>query len=120
MKSKAQIKGHPLHPMLIAFPIAFLSGALIFDVLYLLIKEEALVQTAFYMELAGIIGGMAAAVPGAVDLLYVVPPNSSARNRGVKHALANITAITIFLIAWLWRRQETADFTWIILLEGAG
>lgn len=31
MKSKAQVKGHPIHPMLATFPIAFLYGALGFD-----------------------------------------------------------------------------------------
>jgi nitrite reductase/ring-hydroxylating ferredoxin subunit len=28
MRSKAHIKGHPLHPILIAFPVAFLVAAL--------------------------------------------------------------------------------------------
>jgi nitrite reductase/ring-hydroxylating ferredoxin subunit len=31
VKSQAQIKGHPIHPMLVGFPIAFLYGALGFD-----------------------------------------------------------------------------------------
>jgi uncharacterized membrane protein len=32
MRSKASIRGHPIHPALIVFPFAFLSGALVFDI----------------------------------------------------------------------------------------
>lgn len=33
MRSKASIKSHPLHPILVVFPIAFFIGTSIFDVL---------------------------------------------------------------------------------------
>lgn len=120
MKSKAQINGHPLHPMLVAFPIAFLTGTLIFDIIYSLMNEPPLRSAAYYMELAGIIGGLAAAGPGMVDLFGVVPPKSSARVRGIRHMLSNVTAIALFLVAWLLRRQETTAFHWVLLLEAAG
>jgi uncharacterized membrane protein len=32
--STASIGGHPIHPMLIPFPIAFLSGAVVTDIVY--------------------------------------------------------------------------------------
>ena len=41
MKSRANIKGHPIHPILIAFPIAFFIGTLIFDILGKLCNSPA-------------------------------------------------------------------------------
>ena len=40
MKSGASIKSHPLHPMLIPFPLAFLSGAFAFDVAGMLFERN--------------------------------------------------------------------------------
>lgn len=63
MKSKARIKGHSIHPILIAFPVAFFTGTLIFDILALVLDESSFWQTGYYMEIAGVISGLIAAVP---------------------------------------------------------
>jgi uncharacterized membrane protein len=54
MRSKANIKSHPLHPILVAFPIAFFIGAFVFDVLSVLLDKEVLWQTGNYMFISGI------------------------------------------------------------------
>ena len=48
MRSKAHIKSHPLHPILVAFPIAFFIGALLFDVLFLILGKETFWLTGNY------------------------------------------------------------------------
>ena len=58
MRSKAQIKSHPLHPILIAFPIAFFIGAFVFDGLFVFSGNAAFKQTAYYLDIAGITGNM--------------------------------------------------------------
>ena len=77
MKSKAHIKGHPLHPILIVFPVAFFIGAFITDVLAALSGSTVYWQFGKYLELGGIIGALAAAIPGIIDFLYTVPTLSS-------------------------------------------
>ena len=70
MASHASIGGHPIHPMIIPFPIALWFFSLIADLIYLwggnpLWRD----YIAFYTLLGGIIGGAAAAVPGLIDWL---------------------------------------------------
>ncbi|HEY0895157.1 MAG TPA: DUF2231 domain-containing protein [Sphingobacteriaceae bacterium] len=121
MKSKATIGSHPLHPILIAFPVAFLTGALIFDVLFLIRDHQSLGRTAEYLLLAGVISTVVAAVPGFIDYLYTVPPESSAKKRATRHALLNVAHLVLFTAAYLFR--TTADdpsLPIIIALEAAG
>lgn len=103
MRSAANVRGHPLHPALIPFPFAFLFGATIFDVAGLFIWSPSLWTTAAYMLAAGIATGLLAAVPGLIDYLNTVPPDSSAKARATKHMLVNVSAIALFAAA-LWMR----------------
>jgi uncharacterized membrane protein len=69
------------------------------------------------MEIAGVISGLIAAVPGTIDYFFTVPPKSSARKRAATHGILNVSLVIIFLIAWLIRRHEDASVTVIIGLE---
>jgi nitrite reductase/ring-hydroxylating ferredoxin subunit/uncharacterized membrane protein len=120
MKSKASFKSHPIHPMLVAFPIAFFIGAFLFDVLSLILNKPHFLQTGYYLGIAGIIGALVAAVPGMIDYFYTVPPHSSAKKRATKHALINITNILLFTAAVFYRRSEAVNHTIVIALEGMG
>lgn len=120
MKSKANIKGHPIHPILIAFPLAFFIGALIFDILSLLLDNASLWQTGYYLAIAGIIGGLAAAIPGIIDYFYTVPPNSSGKKRATKHGLLNITIVVLFVIDVFYRQSDMANTTVVLIIEIVG
>ena len=120
MKSKAHFKGHPLHPILVSFPIAFFIGTLILDVLGLVYSRDDFYTTAMYLEIAGIGFALFAAVPGIIDYLFVIPPNSSAKKRGATHGLINITMVIIFSVALMLRKKEEVSFMIIIGLEIAG
>ena len=89
MRSKAHFKSHPLHPILVAFPIAFFIGAFVFDLLSVLFGREVFWQTGNYMAIAGIAGALLAAIPGIIDYFYSVPPKSSAKKRATQGNLAN-------------------------------
>jgi nitrite reductase/ring-hydroxylating ferredoxin subunit/uncharacterized membrane protein len=99
MKSKAVLFGHPLHPMLIPFPFAFLTGAALFDVAGMLRGNPAWWTTGGHLALAGIVAALVAAIPGLIDYVYTVPPRSSGKARATKHLLANLTAVALFVIA---------------------
>ena len=120
MKSKASIKSHPIHPILIAFPIAFFTGTLFFDILGLITREQGYWQTAYFLEIAGVVFALLAAVPGFIDYLFTVPPKSSAKKRAALHGLTNVTMVALFFIAWLYREKDIAPAYWIIALEVAG
>ena len=67
MESKVKVLGHALHQMLVVFPLGLLTAAAIFDVIYLISRVPVWTQSAYYMIGAGVIGGLAAAVPGWLD-----------------------------------------------------
>ena len=107
MASHASIGGHPIHPMIIPFPIALWVFSLIADLIYLwggnpLWRD----YIAFYTLLGGIIGGAAAAVPGVIDWL-------SLKDREVVkianwHARLNVIALLIFAASFYLRTMSGA------------
>lgn len=120
MKSRAHIKSHPLHPILVGFPIAFFTGTLVFDLIAVFAKRESVHETAFYMLLAGVCTALLAAVPGFIDYLYTVPPRSSAKKRATTHALVNLCMVALFGIALFYRSREGASAVVLISLETIG
>jgi uncharacterized membrane protein/nitrite reductase/ring-hydroxylating ferredoxin subunit len=115
MKSKASFKSHPLHPILVAFPIAFLVGTLLCDIVWFLTDDDIYFTLAGYLEGAGIVTALIAAVPGAVDYFMAVPPGSSANKRATSHALINILNVVIFSVAFVLRHN---DYTSALILIG--
>jgi nitrite reductase/ring-hydroxylating ferredoxin subunit/uncharacterized membrane protein len=120
MKSKANIKGHSLHQILIAFPVAFFTGTLIFDALGAINHNPGFWQTGSYLEIAGIIAGLIAAVPGLIDYLYTVPPDSSAKKRGTQHAIINVLMLAFFTWAYVFRKNHDEFSITVINLEIVG
>ena len=120
MKSRANINGHPIHPMIIPFPVAFFTGTLIFDILAVANNDNWYKNVADGLIIAGIIGAVVAAIPGLVDYFGTVPPNSSAKKRATKHGLTNIAMLIIFCAAAVYRRDPDTAPGVIIALESAG
>jgi nitrite reductase/ring-hydroxylating ferredoxin subunit/uncharacterized membrane protein len=120
MKSRAQFRGHPIHPILVSFPIAFYTGTLLFDILAKTYSPEFLF-TAFNLEIAALISAGIAAIPGLIDYLYTVPPRSTAKIRGTKHALVNVIVIMFYVAALIYRTDnEVPNIMILIALEGTG
>lgn len=103
MRSTAQIKSHPVHPILVAFPIGLWVGSFIFDLAGTAIDSNPLRYASFYCLIGGCVGAALAAVAGVLDLFGSIPPNSSARTRGYIHGGLN-TAILLLFIFLAWRR----------------
>ena len=120
MKSRVHLKSHPLHPILVSFPIAFFTGTLLFDVAGLLLKRNDFHTTAIYLEIAGVGFALLAAVPGIIDYFFIVPPKSSAKNRALKHGFINIIMVIIFGLAFLLRKNGVVSLFTVIALETIG
>jgi nitrite reductase/ring-hydroxylating ferredoxin subunit/uncharacterized membrane protein len=118
MRSRAHFKGHPLHPALVALPIAFLYAAPIADLLGRLLTRPTLHATGAYLSIAAVATGLLAAVPGLIDYLHAVPPDSSAKKRATSHMAVNVAALLLVVIGFLFRDWSTLTATWpVILLE---
>jgi nitrite reductase/ring-hydroxylating ferredoxin subunit/uncharacterized membrane protein len=106
MRSKAVLLGHPVHPMLIPFPFAFLTGAVFFDAAGWIGGVASWWTTGGRLLLAGIVTALIAAAPGLIDYVYTVPPASTGKTRATRHMIANLSATGLFAIAWLLRGSE--------------
>jgi uncharacterized membrane protein len=81
MEAKAKSMGHPIHPMLIVFPLGLLPVAAIFDIVYLYTHNGRWADISYWIIAAGIIGGLIAAVFGLIDWL-AIPARTRAKYIG--------------------------------------
>jgi uncharacterized membrane protein len=110
MESRVKVLGHPLHQMLIVFPLGLLVTAVVFDAIYAFgghNPQWALV--AYWMIVAGLIGGLAAAGPGWIDW-WAIPRGTRAKSIGLMHGLGNaFGVIGLFAISGWLRRDDPDD-----------
>jgi uncharacterized membrane protein len=99
MDSKAKMLGHPVHPMLVVFPLGLFATSLVFDLVRLGGGGEGFSVAAFYMVAAGIVGGLAAAVFGLVDFL-AIPRRTRAKAIGAAHGLLNVVIVGLYVASW--------------------
>jgi len=104
MESKTKFLGHPVHPMLIVFPLGLLATAVIFDILYLLTGNELFPIVSYWNITAGILGGLAAALFGFIDWL-AIPGGTRAKSVGAWHGVGNVTVVVLFFLSWLLRQN---------------
>ena len=120
MDSKVKLAGHPVHPMLIVFPLGLLATAVVFDIIYLVSDNSEWTLVAYYMIGAGIIGGLVAAVAGWLDW-FNIPSGTRARRIGLWHGVGNVIVVGLFIVSWVLRRDTpTAPPTEAIVAGLAG
>ena len=100
----AKFLGHPIHPMLVVFPLGLLVTSLIFDFIRLGTGNGTWGLVAEYMIGAGIIGGLVAAVFGLIDWLSI-PAGTRAKTIGAWHGIGNVIVVLLFAISWAMRRD---------------
>jgi nitrite reductase/ring-hydroxylating ferredoxin subunit/uncharacterized membrane protein len=83
--------------MLVAFPVGLWVTSFIFDLLGAASHEQQYFATGWYLMVAGCVGAVLAALPGGIDLLFVIPPRSSAKKRGYIHGALNVVALALFI-----------------------
>ena len=108
MESRAKLLGHPIHPMLIVFPLGLLATAAAFDIVGLSTGESSWFGISFWMIAAGIIGGLLAAVFGRIDW-WAIPSGTRAKAIGLWHGLGNVVVVLLFIVSWFLRRPDPAN-----------
>ena len=121
MRSKASIQSHPIHPMLVGFPIALWVAGFLFDLLGTRSSNAGLWAAGFYSVIGGCVGAVLSAAAGVIDFLYTVPPESSAKNRGLLHGGLNSLVLLLFIyVAYRLGSPSAAPDGATLLLMGAG
>jgi uncharacterized membrane protein len=103
MESRVKLLGHPVHPMLIVFPLGLLATAVAFDIVGLAGGDVEWFRISFWMIAAGVIGGLLSAVFGLVDRM-AIPTGTRAKRIGLWHGGGNVVVTVLFIISWFLRR----------------
>ncbi len=107
MESRVKLFGHPLHQMLIVFPLGLLGTSVVFDVIHLVSGRADAASVAFALIAAGIIGGLIAAPWGTLDWL-AIPPKTRAKSIGALHGAGNVVVLLLFAASW-WLRRDSIE-----------
>lgn len=123
MYSKIKIFHHPVHPILVGYPIAFYTAALAGFIIYPLCGNFFWFKLGWWSNAAGVAMALLAAVPGFIDWLFI-PSEKKAKSVGMQHMLYNVTALMIFGVnlglQYKKLKEETPNATSAILLCSAG
>jgi uncharacterized membrane protein len=105
MESRAKVFGHPVHQILIVFPLGLLSATTVFDGLRLATGNKRWSEISHRVLGAGLIGAMAAAPFGVIDWI-AIPEGTRAKRIGLIHGLGNLAVSGLFGASWLLRRRN--------------
>ena len=105
-RSTASIAGHPIHPMLIPFPITFLVSALLTDIAYVWSQEAMWAYASWWLIAAGIVSALLAALFGFIDFF------GERRIRRLKtawyHMVGNLLAVVLSIVNFLVHNRDGA------------
>ncbi len=99
MYSKIKILGHPLHAMIVPFPVAFYTATMVCYICYSFNNDPFMFRVAVMANCAGISTAALAAIPGFIDWLFI-PKEKRAKRVGLLHMLCSIAALTLFGITF--------------------
>jgi len=105
-RSTAQFMGHPLHPAIVSYPIAFFTGAFVSDLAFLFLHDAFWSTATFWLLVGGLVTAALAALAGLTDFL------GDRRIRRLSdawmHMIGNVTAVVIELVNLILRLHDHA------------
>ena len=108
MATRASIGGHPIHPMLVAFPIGLWVTSLALDIWFYFERNPTWLYASKFMIAAGCVGAIAAAVAGIIDWTGLKD------RRVVKianwHARLNVAALIVFTLDLYFRTKSGSAY----------
>jgi uncharacterized membrane protein len=101
--------GHPLHPILVTVPIGTWVASLVFDIAsHLVHRPGFLAQGSLWLIGIGVLGALAAACAGFLDL-FAVPPGTRAFRTALIHMSLSLTVTAAYAIGFAWRLGDYQD-----------
>jgi uncharacterized membrane protein len=123
MRSRFSIRGHPLHPLLVAAPIGLFVWAFVADIVYVASDNQTWYDISFWSGIAAIVTALVAAAPGLGDYLTMAV-HSDARVIATAHLVLNVAVIILFAAAAALQAGNGAlagsSLTAVVALHGIG
>ena len=107
MASKVNLLGHPVHPMVVAFPLGLLPAAVACDIIYLVRGGGQWAHMAYWLIAAGVLCALFAAIFGFADWL-AIESGTRAKRIGLFHAILMDVVVVLFAVSW-WLRRGNPD-----------
>lgn len=107
MAGKINFLGHPVHPMLVVFPLGLLPTAVACDLIFLWRHNPHWSHISYWLIAGGVLSGLVAAVFGFADW-WGLDSGTRAKRLGVWHLVVNVTMVLLFAISW-WMRRPAPD-----------
>lgn len=104
MSPRTRIFGHPIHRVLVVFPLGLLATSFFFDLAFLAVGRAQLGIAASWIILAGVTGAVVASLFGIADWL-AIPRGTRARSVGAVHGVGNTLVAALFGVSWVLRRD---------------
>lgn len=99
MRTPASIGKHPIHPMLVTFPIGLWVFSLVCDLVGLVVDlPQVWFTVAFFTMVGGLIGALLAAVPGLIDLIYYKGGKPPVKRIALAHMAINLSVVALYII----------------------
>jgi len=103
MYSVVKVFEHPVHPMLVGFPITLYSATLASYVAFTIGSDPFWFRVGFAANVAAIAMAVIAAIPGFFDWIVGIPGKSAAKGIGARHLVMNLLALALFTAdAWVY------------------
>jgi uncharacterized membrane protein len=102
MESRVKFLGHSLHQQLVVFPLGLLATAVAFDLVNIVTDRPTMALVAYWLIVAGLIGGVIAAPFGLLDWLKI-PAGTRAKSIGLLHGATNVVVLACFALSWYLR-----------------
>ncbi|MBN3910514.1 MAG: DUF2231 domain-containing protein [Nostoc sp. NMS1] len=115
--STVAIAGHPLHPLSVIFPIAFLAAALGSDIGYWLTGDFFWARASLWLIGLGLSGGLLASAIGLSDFIKIERVRK--RTAGWVHLILNVSILVLSLVNFLlrWGDAESRIVPWGLLIS---
>ena len=120
VSSKIALAGHPVHAMLVTFPIALIVATLGADIFWLMLGDAFFVRVGLWTSGWGFVMGVLAAFAGTVELL--AGPGIRRNAASWSHAVSAMSLLAVIGANWGWRLTggEAAVLPWGMLLSAGG
>jgi len=118
MQGKATIAGHPIHPMLVAFPIRFFGGAAVSDIITIWACPAFWPRMSVALIAFGVVAALLAAVFGFIDY-FTAPMSEGAKKTATTHMVLNLTLVVLYAIAFFVRSgNPTSTLGYVLSFVG--
>lgn len=100
--------GHPFHPILVTVPIGAWVASFVFDLGSHAASPDALATGALWLVAIGVVGALAAATLGFLDLL-AIPTGTPAHRTALLHMSINLAVTAAYALNFWWRSGQDGD-----------